>query len=225
MKRNQPPTKRIMAIIIASSLLMILVYFGLVFLVWKLSGWPIEMISVGMAPLLLIEIGVVLTLLNKSRFKGELDQFEKVEADKEKKSMGKDEKPGLVGIALIIPLAFFGITAYGFEKIEAGQPLSQYMPEIAYILTMLACTVLLAVLVFNVWKGRVFTKVNVEILYTISGIIIMSPLLQFKFLGETPMVPNDSMIMVYLLISSILFFAAQIIEVGVKVRNDQDLIV
>ncbi len=228
MKQNQTPTDKAKMIIIVSALLMMAVYFGLALLVRELTDWSFDMIIILMSPLLLVGTVVILTSLQKSRFKSDLEQFEKDEAAKEERSMGKDKKPSLWGIFLISIMSILWTIFYGLETLEnmeKGEPLSKYMPEIASLLTILACTILVVIIAFNIWKGKVFTSTNAHLIYAISSVLFVSPLLQGRFLGETPMLPNDFMLMVYMFISSIIFFVGEILEVAVKVRKDQDLII
>ncbi len=228
MKQNQTPTGKAKMIIIVSALLMMAVYFGLALLVRELTDWSFDMIIILMSPLLLVGTVVILTSLQKSRFKDDLDKFEKTEAAQAERSMGKDEKPSLWGILLVTFLTILSASLYTFEilrDMDPDRPISEYMPEISCALTLIACAIPVVIIAFNIWKGRVFTSANVNLIYAISSIIFVSPLLQGRFLGETPMLPNDFMIMIYMFISMILFFVGEILEVAVKVRKDQDLII
>ncbi len=228
MKQKITPAFRVKAIVVIGSLLIVAVYFGLIILLRKLTGWPVELLFLGLSPITVIGGIILLKAMQKSRFKDDLDKFEQEYKEKQEKSMGKDEKPRLWGIALVTLITFIWTIIYGYDMVaqmEEGESLRQYLPEAASFATFFICTLLLAIIAFNIWKGRVFTHMNVNLIYSISSVITLSALLQGSYLGETPMVPNTTVMMFYFFISMIIFFLAEILEVAIKIRKDQDLIV
>ncbi len=229
MKKENPNTKKVEIILAVCSILFTALYFGSVFLLHKLTGWQIEMCYIGLLPLLLLGMYVMLKALTSSRLKGSLEQFEKDEREKEEAGMGKDEKPKM-GILFIIGtlIALIWSAGYGIEMagnmINAGS-FGQYLPEFACFITMFTCSILIAWIAYNVWRLKIFSKTNVNLVYAISGILFTSAFLQGRYLGATPMLPNETVLTVYMFFSLILLFFAEIFEVAIKVRKDQDLIV
>lgn len=112
-----------------------------------------------------------------------------------------------------------------YEEWKEDISLTTYMPQIVEIFTLLPCALLLLGLSYNVWHRRVFVSANSLLVNGIAFVIILSTLVQVHYWESTPMVPNDTVFLFYMLLGCCIFFFGSLFDIAVRMKNEQDLTV
>ncbi len=149
--------------------------------------------------------------------------WDEEEALKEKKSANR---PPIYRIVILAIICICYPIVEGVElvkKIVESDSLASYLPDIICFFTMLICGVLLAIIAYNVFKGKVFHSTNSLLLYGIGMAIVASALLQNHYWETTEMIPNDTVFMFYILFGVMTGFCGSLFDIAIKIKEDQDL--
>ncbi len=109
------------------------------------------------------------------------------------------------------------------SHIMESNSLAIYLPDIICFFTMLICGVLLTIIAYNVFKGKVFHSTNSLLLYGIGMTIVASALLQNHYWETTEMIPNDTVFMFYIMFGVMTGFCGSLFDIAIKIKEDQDL--
>ena len=152
-----------------------------------------------------------------------------MEKEEEMKS-AKDERPGFRSLAIVAVVAMICAVSDAVETVSLmvsdysnGLPINTHLPQCINILTLLACGIFIAVILYNVSKRRVFDNRNSFCIYGVGATIIISTLLQSELWASTPMIPNGNVMMYYLIFGIFIVFFGKLFDIAVKLKNEQDL--
>jgi membrane protein YdbS with pleckstrin-like domain len=167
--------------------------------------------------------------LENSKWKDTIEEMEK-EAEEEEPTKPK-HIPGSFGLILlaIICLGFsidngIDLTAGIFSNAyEPEQFLKVIVPDCIGVFTILTCSVIIAIIAYNVMKKKIFTSVNARLIYSIGAIVIVSVIIQTHYWETTTMMPNDTVGMIFALFGAFIVFFGRVFAIGVKIKEEQDL--
>ena len=166
--------------------------------------------------------------LENSKWKDTVEEMEKEAEEEEAKSKPTPNIFSLVVIAIIC----LGYSIFNVMDITEGIFSNAYeaehfwkviVPDFIGILTLLACSILIAIMSYNVMKKKIFTSTNARLIYSIGGIIIFSAIIQNHYWETTSMIPNDTVALYYGLFGVFIIFFGRIFSIGVKIKEEQDL--
>ena len=106
---------------------------------------------------------------------------------------------------------------------EAEHFFKVIVPDLMGILTLLACSILIAIMAYNVKKKKIFTRTNAKLIYAIGAIIIFSVVIQNHYWETTTMLPNNTVAMNFSLFGVFIIFFGRVFDIGVKMKEEQDL--
>ena len=222
------PEKKVKWIIIAVMSLMIMALITIVSYLKTLFNLPTIIFFACFAPLFAYGIILFSKLLKKSKWSDVVEDMEKkcvAEAAESK------QKPRIIDLAIIVIVSLGYSISLGYGIIE-GLVSNQYgqkcfleviLPNIISILTLLSCSVLIAIIAYNVYKKKVFEYKNARLIYSIGFILIFSVIIQRYYWETTTMLPNDTVAINFCLIGIFILFFGKIFSIGVKMQEEQDL--
>lgn len=230
MNEKKPSTKKITRIINAFAAIWAVVLYAIVICLRIKTDWP--------AVLLYLCLGFTYTgglilfqkIIERSRYSKDFEEANReVEKEEEMKS-AKDERPGFRSLAIVAVVAMICAVAKAVETVELmisdysnGLPVKTHLPQCINILTLLACGIFIAVILYNVSKRRVFDSRNSFCIYGVGATIIVSTLLQSELWATTPMIPNDTVMIYYMIFGIFIVFFGKLFDIAVKLKNEQDL--
>ena len=167
--------------------------------------------------------------LENSKWKDTIEEMEK-EAEKEEPTKPK-HIPGSFGLILlaIICLGFSidnGIDLMAGIFSNAYEPenfLKVIVPDCIGVFTLLACSVIISIIAYNVIKKKIFTSANAKLIYSIGAIVIVSVIIQNHYWETTTMMPNDTVGLIFALFGAFIVFFGRVFAIGVKMKEEQDL--
>ncbi len=228
MKKKPSSRRQIELIIYAVIVVTVLAFLGLSIVIRNLVNIPVAFIYILLGPALVGALWLTQTLMEKSRYKEELDRMEKeIEAEEEKNERtGKTEKPDLWLIVLPVACTIIWSIVEGtgtvMDMVEAGSFI-MFIPDMICSMTLFIIGLLLAMITFNVWKDRIFTISNCRIIYFIAFTLIVSVIIQMQYWDSTPMIPNATVGMYFLTLGTMAIFFGKLFEIMIKIKNDNDL--
>lgn len=98
------------------------------------------------------------------------------------------------------------------------------LPENVTLIAMAVCSVLIYLMLRNVKKGQVFTKLNSNFIMAIGVVLECNGILQMAFnafLSDS--MGGNTIPMVYLLLGVFFLFIACLFKVGIRMQEEQDL--
>ena len=230
MNEKKPSTKKITRIINAFTTIWAVVLFAIVICLRIKTDWP--------AVLLYLCLGFVYTgglilfqkIIERSRYSKDFEEANHEAEKEEEMKSAKDERPGFRSLAIVAVVAMICAVAKAVETVELmisdysnGLPINAHLPQCINILTLLACGIFIAVILYNVSKRRVFDSRNSFCIYGVGATIIVSTLLQSELWATTPMIPNDTVMMYYMIFGIFIVFFGKLFDIAVKLKNEQDL--
>ena len=230
MNEKKPSTKKITGIINAFAIIWSVVLFAIVICLRIKTDLP--------AVLLYLCLGFVYTgglilfqkIIERSRYSKDFEEANREAEKEEEMKSAKDERPGFHSLAIVAVVAMICAVAKAVETIELmisdysnGLPVNAHLPQCINILTLLACGIFIAVILYNVSKRRVFDSRNSFCIYGVGATIIVSTLLQSELWATTPMIPNDTVMMYYMIFGIFIVFFGKLFDIAVKLKNEQDL--
>ncbi|MBR4989199.1 MAG: DUF2975 domain-containing protein [Bacteroidaceae bacterium] len=230
MNEKKPSTKKITRIINLIAIIWAVVLFAIVICLRIKTDLP--------AVLLYLCLGFVYTggltlfqkIIERSRYSKDFEEANReVEKEEEMKS-AKDESPGFYSLAIVAVVAMICAVSRTVETVKLmisdysnELPINAHLPQCINILTLLACGVFIAVILYNVSKRRVFDSRNSFCIYGVGATIIISTLLQSEIWETTPMIPNDTVQMYYMIFGIFIVFFGNLFDIAVKLKKEQDL--
>ena len=166
--------------------------------------------------------------LENSKWKKTIEEMEKEE--KEEKAKSKPT-PGIFSLVLIAIICL-GYSISNVTNITEGIFSNTYeaehfwkvvVPDLMGILTLLACSILIAIMAYNVKKKKIFTCTNARLIYSIGAIIIFSVVIQNHYWETTTMLPNSTVAMNFALFGAFIVFFGRVFDIGVQMKEEQDL--
>lgn len=116
------------------------------------------------------------------------------------------------------------ILCYDLGKDDTDNLIVKLLPENVTLLAMVVCSVLIYLMLRNVQKGLVFTKLNSDLIMTIGVVLECNGILQMAFnafLSDS--MGGNTIPMVYLLLGVFFLFIACLFKVGIRMQEEQDL--
>ena len=230
MNEKKPSTKKITRIINAFTTIWAVVLFAIVICLRIKTDWP--------AVLLYLCLGFVYTgglilfqkIIERSRYSKEFEEANRELEKEEEMKSAKDERPGVRSLAIVAVIAMICAVAKAVETVKLmisdynnGLPINAHLPQCINILTLLVCGIFIAVILYNVSKRRVFDSRNSFCIYGVGATIIISTLLQSELWTTTPMIPNDTVMMYYMIFGIFIVFFGKLFDIAVKLKSEQDL--
>lgn len=113
---------------------------------------------------------------------------------------------------------------YDLGKDDTDNLIVKLLPENVTLIAMAVCSVLIYLMLRNVKKGQVFTKLNSDFIMAIGVVLECNGILQMvlnAFLSDA--VGGNTIPMVYLLLGVFFLFIACLFKVGIRMQEEQDL--
>jgi hypothetical protein len=230
MNEKKPSTKKITRIINAFATIWAVVLFAIVICLRVKTDWP--------AVLLYLCFGFIYTggfilfqkIIERSRYSKEFEEVNRELEKEEEMKSAKDERPGFRSLAIVAVIAMICAVAKAVETVKLiisdynnGLPINAHLPQCINILTLLVCGIFIAVILYNVSKRKVFDSRNSFCIYGVGATIIISTLLQSELWTTTPMIPNDTVMMYYMIFGIFIVFFGNLFDIAVKLKKEQDL--
>lgn len=226
--KNLTPKKKVMRIIHIAMWIFLIPLVALQFYVCKRFNIPV---IIGFICILPIFWGFVVLLskwLEKSKWK---DTIEEMEKDNEKEEAKPKPITGIFGLILLSIICLGYSVCNGIETLEgifSNHYESEYLikiivPDCIGILTLLACSILVVIIAYNVYKKRIFTRTNARLIYSIGAILIFSIIIQNHYWETTTMLPNDTVALNFSLFGAFIIFFGRVFHIGVRIKEEQDL--
>ena len=222
------PEKKVTRIIHTVTVLMVIALVALVHYTKAKYDLPTVVLYACYMPLFIGGQILFSKWLENSKWKETVEEMEKEAEEEEAKSK---LTPSISGLVLIVLLCL-GYSIYNAMGIIEGIFSNQYEPELFLktivpdcigLLTLLACSILIAIIAYNVIKKKVFTSTNSRLIFSIGAIMIFSVIIQNHYWETTTMLPNDTVAMNFALFGAFIVFFARVFAIGVKMREEQDL--
>lgn len=230
MNEKKPSTKKITGIVNTFAIIWAAVLFAIVIYLRVKTDWP--------AVLLYLCLGFVYTgglilfqkVIERSRYSKDFEEANRELEKEEEMKNAKDERPGFYTLAIVAVVAMICAVSDTVETVSLvisdysnGLPINSHLPQCINILTLLVCVIFIAVILYNVSKRRVFDNRNSYCIYSVGATIIISTLLQSELWTTTPMIPNDTVMMYYMIFGIFIVFFGKLFDIAVKLKNEQDL--
>lgn len=217
--------KRIMAIISISSTVIVVIVpiiASRTFNIPTILCFPCILI-----PYILI-LNAIIKMLKRSKYQSALNILEK-EIQKEEENK-KERKPSISTLTIAtIGTLFFAITnfillAKDIHTAHAkGQGMAGHIPELIILVTITMCAICLLVIVLNVFKGKVFDKINSRAISAIGWIVLISTIVQSHYWESTSMVTTSTSGFFLMLLGTIIIFFGSLFNIAIKYKEEQDL--
>ncbi len=113
---------------------------------------------------------------------------------------------------------------YDLGKDDTDNLIVKLLPENVTLIAMAVCSVLIYLMLRNVKKGLVFTKLNSDFIMAIGVVLECNGILQMvlnAFLSDA--VGGNTIPMIYLLLGVFFLFIACLFKVGIRMQEEQDL--
>ena len=230
MNEKKPSIKKITRIVNAFAAIWAVVLFAIVIYLRTKTDWPAVLLYLCMG--FVYSGGLVLfqKVIERSRYKDDFEEANRELEKEEEMKSAKDERPGFHWLAIVAIVAMTCAVSDAVETVNLmlsdysnGLPISAHLPQCINILTLLACGIFIAVILYNVSKRRVFDSRNSFCIYGVGATIIISTLLQSELWVNTPMIPNDNVLMYYIIFGIFIIFFGKLFDIAVKLKNEQDL--
>lgn len=230
MKKKSPNLKKVNSLInISVALWSIVIVLIVSFLRVRLSCSGI-LLYVCMIPVYMAGIYLMQKVMEHSKWSRELELLNQECEEEERKKLPGTERPDISRMLLI---ALFGLVYAIFSIVELVQEIISYqasgrrimglLPQCMDVLTILVCCAFICPIIYNVRKGRVFYSRNSTCIYGVGATIIFSALLQSQCWDSTPMVPNSTVMLYYILFGAFILFFGKLYDIAVEMKNEQDL--
>ena len=230
MNEKKPSTKKITRIVNLFTTIWAVVIFAIVICLRIKTDWPAVLLYLCMGFAYAGGIILFQKVIERSRYSKDFEEANREAEKEEEMKSAKDERPGFHSLAIVAAVAMICAVsnAVGTVKLMVsdyinGLPINAHLPQCMNILTLLACGIFIAVIFYNVSKRRVFDNRNSFCIYGVGATIIVSTLLQSELWATTPMIPNDTVMMYYMIFGIFIVFFGKLFDIAVKLKNEQDL--
>ena len=230
MNEKKPSTKKITRIVNLFTTIWAIVLFAIVICLRIKTDWPAVLLYLSMGFAYAGGLILFQKVIERSRYSKEFEEANREAEKEEEMKSAKDERPGFRSLAIVAVIAMICAVAKAVETVKLmisdysnGLPINAHLPQCMNILTLLACGIFIAVIFYNVSKRRVFDNRNSFCIYGVGATIIVSTLLQSELWATTPMIPNDTVMMYYMIFGIFIVFFGKLFDIAVKLKNEQDL--
>ena len=222
------PEKKVRWIIFAAMTIMVVALIAIVRYFKTLLNLPPVFICACFVPFFAYGLNLFYKWLKKSKWKDTVLEMEKKCVAEDAKSRPKARMVGLAIIAILSLWYSLSLGSGVVEDIVSNQCEQGYFsevvaPNIVSVVTLFSCSVLIAVIAYNVYKKKVFDRSNARLIYGIGMILIFSVTIQRYYWEATPMIPNDTVAINFGLLAVFILFFGRIFSIGVKMQEEQDL--
>jgi hypothetical protein len=230
MKEKKTSIKKITRIVNAFAFIWGVVLFAIVIFLRAKTDWPAFLLYLCMGLTYIGGLILFRRVIERSRYKKDFEEANReFEKEKEMKS-AKNERPGFRSLAIVAVVAMICAVSDAVETVNFiisdysnALPINVHLPQCINILTLLACGIFIAVILYNVSNHRVFDNKNSFCIYGVGATIISSTLLQSELWAITPMIPNRNVEMYYMIFGIFIIFFGKLFDIAVKLKNEQDL--
>ena len=230
MNEKKPSTKKITRIINTFTTIWAVVLFAIVICLRIKTDWPAVLLYLCMGFAYAGGLILFQKIIERSRYSKEFEEANRELEKEEEMKSAKDERPGFRSLAIVAVIAMICAVAKAVEMVKLmisdynnGLPINSHLPQCINILTLLVCGIFIAVILYNVSKRRVFDSRNSFCIYGVGATIIVSTLLQSELWATTPMIPNDTVMIYYMIFGIFIVFFGKLFDIAVKLKNEQDL--
>ena len=230
MNEKKPSTKKITRIVNLFTTIWAIVLFAIVICLRIKTDWPAVLLYLSMGFAYAGGLILFQKVIERSRYSKEFEEANREAEKEEEMKSAKDERPGFHSLAIVAAVAMICAVsnAVGTVKLMVsdyinGLPINAHLPQCMNILTLLVCGIFIAIIFYNVSKRRVFDNRNSFCIYGVGATIIVSTLLQSELWATTPMIPNDTVMMYYMIFGIFIVFFGKLFDIAVKLKNEQDL--
>ena len=230
MNEKKPSTKKITRIINAFATIWAVVLFAIVICLRVKTDWPAVLLYLCFGFIYAGGFILFQKIIERSRYSKEFEEVNRELEKEEEMKSAKDERPGFRSLAIVAVIAMICAVAKAVETVKLiisdynnGLPINAHLPQCINILTLLVCGIFIAVILYNVSKRKVFDSRNSFCIYGVGATIIISTLLQSELWATTPMIPNDSVQMYYMIFGIFIVFFGNLFDIAVKLKKEQDL--
>ena len=230
MNEKKPSTKKITRIVNLFTTIWAVVLFAIVICLRIKTDWPAVLLYLSMGFAYAGGLILFQKVIERSRYSKDFEEANREAEKEEEMKSAKDERPGFHSLAIVAAVAMICAVsnAVGTVKLMVsdyinGLPINAHLPQCMNILTLLACGIFIAIIFYNVSKRRVFDNRNSFCIYGVGATIIVSTLLQSELWATTPMIPNDTVMMYYMIFGIFIVFFGKLFDIAVKLKNEQDL--
>ena len=190
---------------------------------------PVPIIYMCTLPLFIGGIILLSKWLERSKWKDTLEKMgQKIEKEEERKI--PQAKPSIFSIALMSLILLICAIVYGIEIFKniianytQGVNYTEILPDVINILTLMICCICIGGIAYNVKKGKLFSYINANLIYTVGWTLFLSVTTQQHYWDTTTMIPNDSVRNYYYLFSIFILFFGRLFSICVKMKEEQDL--
>ena len=224
------PEKKVTWIINGATILMAVILVGVVNYLKTILDLPTIILYACLMPLVIGGQIILSKWLVKSKWKDTLEEMEKKCEEEEAKSK---PRPNIIGLAMFVVICLGYSISAGCGVIEDFITTQNHydqahfyeviVPNCISILTLLACSILIAIITYNVYRKNIFTYTNSRLIYGIGVILIFSIIIQNHYWETTPMLPNATVAINFSLLGIFIFFFGKLFSIGVKMKEEQDL--
>lgn len=222
------PEKKVTWIINVVMILLAIALVALVHYTKTKFNLPTIVLYIAYMPLFIGATILFSKWLEKSKWK---DTVEEMEKECEKEEAKPKPVPGIWWLILLVIICLGFSICNGVNIIE--EIISNHhghehffkviVPDFIGILTLLVCSILIAIIAYNVYKKKIFIYTNAKLIYSIGAIVIFSILIQNHYWEATTMLPNDTVSMIFSLFGVFIIFFGRVFHIGVKIKEEQDL--
>lgn len=230
MNEKKPSTKKITRIVNLFTTIWAIVLFATVICLRIKTDWPAVLLYLSMGFAYAGGLILFQKVIERSRYSKEFEEVNRELEKEEEMKSAKEERPGFRSLAIVAVIAMICAVAKAVETVKLmisdysnGLPINAHLPQCINILTLLVCGIFIAIILYNVSKRRVFDSRNSFCIYGVGATIIISTLLQSELWEATPMIPNDTVMMYYMIFGIFIVFFGNLFDIAVKLKKEQDL--
>lgn len=229
-KNNEKQSKKIMRMLNVFGFLWPIVLFAIVIYLRFTSEISPILIYLGMGIVYPIGFYVLQKVLERSRWSAALEEANRECEEEEARKPASKEKPDMALLTIMAVIAFifaigntWSIVSTIMADYSKGLSIQKYLPQCADMLTIILCCVFIAVIIYNVSKGRVFDNRNTFCISAVGFVVLINSLLQsYEILGTNVNLDFRHQ-MPYMLFGMFILFFGQLFGIAVKMKKEQEL--
>lgn len=188
------------------------------------------LIYLGMGIVYPIGFYVLQKVLEHSRWSAALEEANRECEKEEARKPASKEKPDMTSLTIMAVIAFicaigdtWNIVSTIMADYSKGLSIQKYLPQCADMLTIILCCVFIAVIIYNVSKGRVFDNRNTFCISSVGFVVLINSLLQTHEILGTNVNLDFRHQMPYMLFGMFILFFGQLFGIAVKMKKEQEL--
>lgn len=229
-KNNEKQPKKIMRMLNVFAFLWATVLLAIVIYLRFTSEISPILIYLGMGIVYPIGFYVLQKVLEHSRWSAALEEANRECEEEEARKPASKEKPDMTSLTIMAVIVFicaigdtWNIVSTIAADYSKGFPVQKYLPQCADMLTIILCCVFIAVIIYNVSKGRVFDNRNTFCISAVGFVVLLNALLQsYEILGTNVNLDFRHQ-MPYMLFGMFILFFGQLFGIAVKMKKEQEL--